>query len=108
MMKTFTSHWFSGIWTMAVMALSVLASVYTQDASHVARAGALVTLAGIFMQSFDPSKKGPTHTSESEVELIEQEEIEHLKAEKCGFWFLIGGTVIWAYGDLLLSYLTGW
>jgi len=54
MMKTFTSHWFSGIWTMTVMALSILVSVYTQDASHVARAGALVTLAGIFITTRQP------------------------------------------------------
>ena len=120
MMKVITSHWFSGVWTMVSMTLSIIVSIYTEDASHVARAGALVTLAGIFMttrrllvksaekQSFDPLKQGSKHVPLLESELLEKEEIEHLKAEKCGFWFLIVGTLIWAYGDLVLSFLIGW
>jgi len=120
MMKILTSHWFSGVWTFIVMAFSVAVSIYTEDASYVARAGALVTLAGIFMttrrllvnsaekQSFDFLKNASKPTSTDEHALLEQDEIEHLKAEKCGFWFLIAGTVIWAYGDLVLSALTGW
>jgi len=38
MMKTFTSHWFSGVWTMTVMGLSIMLSIYTEDSSYVARA----------------------------------------------------------------------
>jgi len=120
MMKTITSHWFSAVWTIVVMMLSTAASIYTQDPSYVARAGALLTLAGIFMttrrllvqsaekQSFDPLKHASKQTLMVDLEVSEQEEIEHLKAEKCGFWFLIMGTIVWAYGDLVLSALTGW
>lgn len=119
-MKVITSHWFSGVWTLLVMLLSVLVSIATKDASHVARAGALVTLAGIFMttrrllvnsaeQAASLSDSGHTKPTEptSHAELAQQE-IEHLKAEKCGFWFLIVGTVIWAYGDLAISAVLGW
>ena len=49
MMKILTSHWFSIVWTVSVMVLSIVMSIFTKDASYVARAGALVTLAGIFM-----------------------------------------------------------
>ena len=120
MMKTFTSHWFSALWTIVVLVLSTIASIHTQDASYFARAGALLTLAGIFMttrrvfvhssekQSFGPLQRASMQTPTTASEVSEQEEIEHLKAEKCGFWFLITGTVIWAYGDLVLSALTGW
>jgi len=122
MMKTFTSHWFSGLWTMVVMALSVMITIYTEDATHVARAGALVTLAGIFMTtrrllvnsaekslSSDALDQDPiTLTGSVKREVDAEEEIEHLKAEKCGFWFLIVGTVIWAYGDLVITALLGW
>lgn len=121
MMKMFTSHWFSAVWTMTVMLLSTILSIYTEDASFVARAGALVTLAGIFMTTrrllVNSAEKQPfgslTQSSmrvvpQVDSALLEQEEIENLKAEKCGFWFLIAGTLIWAYGDLVLNALTGW
>ena len=48
-MKTITSHWFSMLWTTLVMLTSIVASIYTRDPMYVARAGALVTLSGIFM-----------------------------------------------------------
>ena len=120
MMKILTSHWFSIVWTLSVMVLSIVISIFTKDASYVARAGALVTLAGIFMttrrllvssaekQSFDFLNQDAKALPRVEHEFLEKEEIEHLKAEKCGFWFLIIGTVIWAYGDLVLIALTGW
>lgn len=116
MMKIITSHWFSGVWTTLVMLLSMLLSFYTQDANYVARAGALVTLAGIFMttrrllvgSAEKQSFVGKQFTSKDQkneltIEQLAREEEEHLNAEKCGFWFLIVGTVIWAYGDLAIS-----
>lgn len=121
MMKTITSHWFSLLWTTLVMLSSILASLYSQDAMYVARAGALVTLAGIFMTTrrllVSSAEKQPIIGKQLPPNMIEcelrvesstDEEEEHLKAEKCGFWFLILGTVIWAYGDLVLTFVLGW
>lgn len=121
MMKTITSHWFNMLWTTLVVIGSACISLYTQDASHLARAGALVTLAGIIMTTrrilVNSSEKqgiiGKQHDSDILKNEISQalqlaEEEQHLKAEKCGFWFLIVGTVIWAYGDLAFSALLGW
>ena len=96
-MKTITSHWFSMIWTMLVLATSVLTSFFTLDPSYVARAGALITLSGIFMTT---RRTLVNSVEENDDADSLQEEIEHVKAEKCGFWFLIFGTLIWAYGDL--------
>lgn len=114
MMKIITSHWFSLLWTTLVMLTSIVASFYTQDPMYVARAGALVTLAGIFMTTrrllVSSSEKQSIigkHTSDTECNKSDEED-EHLKAEKCGFWFLIYGTLIWAYGDLVLSAILGW
>ena len=121
MMKIVTSHWFSLLWTALVMFASILISIYSHDAMHVARAGALVTLAGIFMTTRrilvssaekQPiiGKQDPPDTLEKELnaQITSAEEEEHLKAEKCGFWFLIIGTIIWAYGDLVLSFILSW
>ncbi len=117
MMKIITSHWFSLLWTAVVMFTSIFVSFYTQDAMHVARAGALVTLAGIFMTTrrllVNSAEKQPIigkQLTENELskERTSDEEEEHLKAEKCGFWFLIIGTVIWAYGDLVLGTILAW
>ena len=121
MMKTITSHWFSLLWTTLIMLASIIISIFTQDPNYVARAGALVTLAGIFMTTrrllVSSSEKQPiigkqisAKTPENELnqEHSIHEEEEHLKAEKCGFWFLIIGTVIWAYGDLVLSFVLSW
>ena len=110
MMKIVTSHWFSLLWTTFVMLVSVVISIYTKEPMHVARAGALVTLAGIFMTTrrilISSSEKqsiiGKQITEKVDDECTRNEEEENLKAEKCGFWFLVIGTVIWAYGDLLL------
>lgn len=113
-MKIITSHWFSILWTTFVMLTSIAASLYTRDPMYVARAGALVTLAGIFMTT----RRLLVSSSEKQSIIGKQcsntrhkknnEEEEHLKAEKCGFWFLIYGTIIWAYGDLFLSTVLGW
>ena len=121
MMKIITSHWFSLLWTALVMLVSILISVYSQDAMYVARAGALVTLAGIFMttrrllvssaeQQSIIGKQLSASSLENKVsaEQARREEKEHLDAERCGFWFLIIGTIIWAYGDLVVSFILGW
>lgn len=114
MMKIITSHWFSILWTSFVMLTSIVASIYTRDPMYVARAGALVTLAGIFMTTrrllVSSSKKQSICGKKcSDIPSDENaEEEEHLKAEKCGFWFLIYGTIIWAYGDLLFSTIIDW
>ena len=101
---------------MLAMAGSIAAAIAWGDASYVARAGALVTLAGILMttrrlltssaekQSFLwPEARRETSTDDLDLERASQQEIEHLKAEKCGFWFLIAGTVIWGYGDVVFG-----
>ena len=121
MMKIITSHWFSLLWTALVMFVSILISIYSQDAMYVARAGALVTLAGIFMTTrrllVSSAEKQPIIGKQDSPDTLERmlstesasaEEEEHLKAEKCGFWFLIIGTIIWAYGDLVLSFILSW
>ena len=122
MMKIVTSHWFSFLWTALVMFASILISIYSQDAMYVARAGALVTLAGIFMTTrrllVSSAEKQPIIGKQNSPDTLErklstgsasaEEEEEHLKAEKCGFWFLIIGTIIWAYGDLVLSFILSW
>ena len=121
MMKIITSHWFSLLWTALVMFVSILISIYSQDAMYVARAGALVTLAGIFMTTrrllVSSAEKQPIIGKQDSPDTLERklttesasaEEEEHLKAEKCGFWFLIIGTIIWAYGDLVLSSILSW
>jgi len=121
MMKIITSHWFSLLWTALVMFVSILISIYSQDAMYVARAGALVTLAGIFMTTrrllVSSAEKQPIIGKQDSPDTLERklstesasaEEEEHLKAEKCGFWFLIIGTIIWAYGDLVLSFILRW
>ena len=120
-MRTITSHWFSILWTMLVMAVSFLASHYTGDPLFVARAGALVTLAGILMTTrrllVNSAKQqsiiGKQLASDDELSQLDpddarREEDEHLKAEKCGFWFLIIGTLIWAYGDLIFLTILVW
>ena len=113
MMKIVTSHWFSLLWTTFVMLVSIVISIYTKEPMYVARAGALVTLAGIFMTTrrilVSSSEKQSIigrqimEDVNDECARKEEEEEENLKAEKCGFWFLVIGTVIWAYGDLLLA-----
>ena len=116
MMKIITSHWFSFLWTMSVMLVSIAISIYSKDPLYVARAGALVTLAGIFMTTrrilVSSSEKQSIigkQTTQKELndKSIDDEEEENLKAEKCGFWFLIVGTIIWAYGDLVVSFILG-
>ena len=117
MMKIITSHWFSFLWTMSVMLVSIAVSIYSEDPLYVARAGALVTLAGIFMTTrrilVSSSEKQSIigkQTAQKELndKCVKDEEEENLKAEKCGFWFLIVGTVIWAYGDLFVSFIFDW
>ena len=85
MMKTLTSHLFSIVWTFSVMVLSIVISIFTKDASYVARAGALVTLSGIFMttrrllvssaekQSFDFLNQGAKALPRIENEFLEKE-----------------------------------
>ena len=111
MMKIITSHWFSFLWTMSVMLVSIAVSIYSEDPLYVARAGALVTLAGIFMTTrrilvSSSEKQSIIGKQTAQKELNDKcvkDEEENLKAEKCGFWFLIVGTIIWAYGDLVVS-----
>ena len=110
--------------SILVLLISCVKAVISEDPGWFASAGAMITLFGILLTTrsllrFKSAEEAyqykepnfaslPSLGDEKGAEKQrdkEQQKIRDISAERCGFWFLVVGTFIWAYGDRVFSYM---
>jgi hypothetical protein len=105
--------WFGAIATI----LSCYITIRTHRPDYFTRSGAIVTLCGLLMTfreylrgtrdlywrdsgfADQPAFKPIANPMEAKMKAQQAD----AKALRTGIWYMVGGTIIWAYGDLLLS-----
>lgn len=98
------------------VALSLWKSYYTNQWHWFGRSGAIITLMGAILATRRMIRLGVVEyhrdsktisggtfgesDKDRKQELANAEDLRDTKASYYGFWFVVIGTVIWAYGDL--------
>ena len=100
----------------SIIVISIIVSIKTCDGHWFQRSGAILVISGVLLSSRRIIRKNSEELRRAEeiinggtfVEAEEQKEEKKqirrdINAFKIGPWFLLLGTLIWAYGDLLGS-----
>ena len=107
-----------------IFSVSCAKAIHSKDPGWVASAGAMITLFGILlttrsllrhgtvMEAYEERKFSisslPALGDEAGVEEHNQkaqQKLTDVVSERYGFWFLLVGTIVWAYGDRAFSYI---
>jgi hypothetical protein len=96
----------------------IIISIITREWHWFQRSGAIIVIAGALLSSRKIIRKSKAelfkdetvmnmgHFVPTEKEKKEEKQIEKdIKAFKWGPWFLMFGTIIWAFGDLIIKML---
>lgn len=117
LIRILTSPVVSLFWTSIVLLVSVNCATKTGESSWVSRAGAMVTLAGLLLttrsllryrvdESFLSRTVIDGGTAGDPDEKRQQLEIsKDIVAERSGLWFMVLGTICWAYRDVIFDLL---
>jgi hypothetical protein len=104
--------------TVAVLTLSVAVSIYMQSWSWISRSGAVVILFGVLLSLRRLFRLGPQNLDEPAEPAVvngNQFNLKHMHqsierltdnfAQTCGVSLMVLGTILSAYGDIVLEYL---
>ncbi len=105
---------FSVVWVLGSFAVSFFA----HDWTWFGRSGAILTLSGAvlavrpllrmgveeFYRDQHTIDGGHVEPTPEEVEAERQGQLD-VRASHIGFWFVVIGTIIWAYGDLIQRFV---
>ena len=115
----FTKPFISFVWVSLVFAGSLYLTVTRDEPLWISRSGGMITLAGLLLTTrklilyeFEELVKSQTEIDgriygDPEEEKKQFDALEELKkdikSERCGFWYLLIGTICWGYGDILYN-----
>jgi hypothetical protein len=117
MIKSLTNIYLIIVIALVWLAISVLLSITYHDWLWLARSGSILTLCGAalatrrlvrlgvsgFVKDESTIDGGFFEGGEvsAEAKVAEREQMLDVRAASIGFWFIIIGTLIWGYGDLM-------